>query len=208
MRTLLVIGFILGIAACGSKKKSNEPPPAQPATGAPVAFEAKSFKAGADRGGEVEVRGYNFSDQPVGQYMLLFQYKDASGAVLKVKPGTPFEKDFEFMSLSGNKYKCEPKSWCSFKVDNLDVPDKTASVEVLASRVTAIEGGKFADKPMFELPGGSMEWPGEKPAGDTGSAAGSDTGSAAGSDTGSDTGSAAGSDTGSAAAGSDTGSAQ
>src|SRR5574338_354215 len=86
MRTLLVIGFILGIAACGSKKASNEPPPAQPATGAPVAFVAKSFKAGADRGGEVEVKGYNFSDKPVGQYMLLFQYKDASGAVLKVKP--------------------------------------------------------------------------------------------------------------------------
>lgn len=201
MRKLLVIGFILGFAACGSKKASNEPPPPQPATGAPVAFVAKSFKAGADRGGEVEVKGYNFSDKPVGQYMLLFQYKDASGAVLKVKPGTPFEKDFEFMSVSGNKYKCEPKSWCTFKVDNLDVPEKTASVEVLASRITAIEGDKFADKPMFELPSGSMEWPGEKPAGDTGS----DTGSA-GSAAGSDTGSAAGSDTESAA-GSDTGSA-
>lgn len=165
MRKLLILGFLL--VACG-KKASNDPPPPQPSTGAPIALEAKSFKPGKDRGGEVEVKAYNFSDKKIAQYMLLFRYKDASGNVLKVKEGTPFEKTFDFMSLSGRKYACAPKSWCGFKVDNLDVPDKTAKVEVLARSVTALKDDtNFEDKPMFDLPG--MDWPGEgeKPAGDT-----------------------------------------
>ena len=48
MRKLLVLGFVVALAACG-KKKSNDPPPPQPSTGAPIAFEAKSFKAGNSR---------------------------------------------------------------------------------------------------------------------------------------------------------------
>ncbi|HEY5920045.1 MAG TPA: hypothetical protein VIV11_00180 [Kofleriaceae bacterium] len=161
MRKLLILGFVL--AACGSKKGSNDPPPPQPSTGAPIAFEAKSFKTGADRGGSVDVKAYNFSDKKVAQYMLLFRYSDASGAVLKVKPGTPFEKDHDFMSLSGKRYMCQPKSWCSFTIKNLDVPDKTAKVEVLAKSVTALKDDvNFEDKELFSLPG--MDWPGEKPA--------------------------------------------
>src|SRR5687768_15323609 len=90
MRKLLVLGFVL--AACGGKKKDNEPPPPQPSTGAPVAFVATGFKAGSDRGGSIDVKAYNFSDKKVAQYWLLFRYSDASGNVIKVKPGTPFEK--------------------------------------------------------------------------------------------------------------------
>jgi hypothetical protein len=201
MRKLLIIGIVL--AACGGKKASNEPPPPQPSTGAPIAFEAKSFKPGKDRGGSVDVKAYNFSDKKVAQYWLLFRYTDAGGNVLKVKPGTPFEKDYDFMSLSGRKFTCEPKSWCSFKVDNLDVPDKTAKVEVLARSVTALKDDvKFEDKPLFELPG--MDWPGDKPAGgaapaEPGSAAPAEGGSAAAPAEGS-AGSAA--PAGSAAAGS------
>jgi hypothetical protein len=161
MRKLLVLGFLL--AACGGKKASNDPPPPQPSHGAPIAFEAKSFKAGSDRGGSVDVKAYNFSDKKVGQYMLLFRYKDASGAAVKVKAGTPFEKEHDFMSLSGNRYSCAPKSWCGFTIKNLDVPDKTAKVEVVATSVTAVasDGVKFEDKPLFESSG--MDWPGEKP---------------------------------------------
>jgi len=194
MRKLLVLGFVL--AACGSKK-SNDPPPPQPSTGAPIAFEAKSFKAGDDRKGSIDVKAYNFSDKKVGQYWLLFRYSDASGAVLKVQPGTAFEKDFDFMTLSGNRYACDPKSWCSFTIKNLNVPANTAKVEVLAKSVTALkDGARFEDKPLFEMQG--MDWPGDKPAGG-GSAAGSagppaeGSGSAAGSAAPPAEGSAAGS---------------
>jgi hypothetical protein len=190
----IVLGFV--VAACSGKKGSNDPPPAQPSTGAPIAFEAKSFKPGSDRSGSVDVRAYNFSDKKVAQYWLLFRYTDAGGNVLKVKPGTPFEKDHDFMSLSGKRFMCAPKSWCSFKVDNLDVPDKTAKVEVLAKSVTALKDDiNFEDKPLFDLPG--MDWPGSKPAGDTPPAPEGSAGSAWGSAAGSATGSA-GSATGSA----------
>ncbi|HEX5062546.1 MAG TPA: hypothetical protein VFV99_24405 [Kofleriaceae bacterium] len=180
----LFVGFVLGIvfAACGGKKASNEPPPAQPATGAPIAFEAKSFKTnGKSRGGTVEVKAYNFSDKKLAQYWLLFRYTDATGNVLKVKQGTPFEKDTDFMTLSGNRFKCEPKSWCAFKIDNLEVPEKTAKVEVLARSVTALKDGMhFEDKPLWELNG--TEWPGDASAPPAGSAAATPAeGSAAGS---------------------------
>jgi hypothetical protein len=168
MRKPVALAFVLGIAlaaGCG-KKASNDPPPAQPSTGAPIAFEAKSFKAGKDRGGSVDVKAYNFSDKKLASYMLLFRYTDASGAVLKVKQGTPFEKDHDFMSLSGRRFTCAPKSWCSFKVDNLDVPDTTAKVEVLAQSATALKDDlHLEDQPLFRLPG--MDWPGNKPAADS-----------------------------------------
>lgn len=201
MRKRVALSFLLGfllVTGCG-KKASNEPPPAQPSTGSPVAAEAKGFKPGSDRGGSVDVRLYNFSDKKVAQYMLLFRYSDAAGNVLKVKEGTPFEKDHDFMSLSGNRFACAPKSWCGFKVDNLDVPAKTAKVEVLVSDVTALKDDiHFEEKPLFHM--SSMEWPG---AAGSGSAAGSaeGSGSAAGSaeGSGSAAGSAAGSADGSAA---------
>jgi hypothetical protein len=199
MRKHLVLGFVLGfaLAACG-KKGSNDPPPPQPATGAPIAFEAKSFKVGDTRKGSIDVKAYNFSDQKLGRYWLLFRYSDASGAVLKVQPGTSFEKDFDFMTLAGGRYSCDAKSWCSFTIKNLNVPEKTAKVEVLARSVTAIKDGKFADTPLFEIK--SMDWPGDKPAAEGSAASVKPDGSAAGS--GSAEGSAAPAGSGSAAAGS------
>lgn len=162
MRTLLAISLAV-TAACGSKA-SNEPPPAKPAHGAPIAFTATSVTPGADRGGEVAVKAYNFADKPVAQYMLLFRYTDAAGKVLKVKPGTPFEKDFDFMSLSGKRYTCAAKSWCSFKVDNLDIPAETKKAEVVAASVTALDkaGTGFEEEPLFKT--SFMEWPGENKA--------------------------------------------
>ena len=162
MRKLLVLGIVL--AACGGKKASNEPPPAKPGHGAPIAFVEKGLKAGDNRGGSVTVKAYNFADKPVAQYMLLFRYFDAAGAPLRVKVGTPFEKDFDFMSLSGNKYKCPAKSWCGpFEIDNLDVPAKAVKAEVIAKSVTALKDGtSFEAAPLFDSPG--MDWPGEKPA--------------------------------------------
>ena len=111
MRKRVLLPFIVGILvlfACGKKSGSSEPPPAKPFTGSPVAAEAKGFKAGSDRGGSVDVKLYNFSDKKVAQYMLLFRYSDAGGNVLKVKEGTPFEKDHDFMSLSGGGVSLSP----------------------------------------------------------------------------------------------------
>ena len=158
MRKLLVLGFVVVAAACG-KSADREPPPALPSTGAPIAFLAKSFKVGGERGGSVDIKAYNFSDKKVAQYWLLFRYTDAQGSVVKVKPGTPFEKDHDFMPLSGTRFACEPKSWCSFHIDNLDVPAGTAKVEVLAKSVTALKDGMtFEEQPLFKLD--TMEWPG------------------------------------------------
>jgi hypothetical protein len=160
MRKLLILGFVVA-AACG-KKGNSDPPPAMPASGAPIAFEAKSFKAGTSHNGMVDLKAYNFSDKKIGSYWLLFRYSDAAGNVLSVKKGTPFEKNYDFMTLSGNRFACEPKSWCSFKVDNLNVPDGTAKVEIAAKWVKALSGGKLEDKPLYES--GTDGWPGEKPA--------------------------------------------
>lgn len=156
MKKLVLIALL---AACGSKK-SNEPPPAQPPTGAPVAFVVEKFTPGDDHKGSLDLKAYNFSEKKVAGYMILMRYTDASGAAIKVKQGTPFEKDFDFWSMSGNKYRCEPKSWCSMKVDDLDVPAKTAKVEVLAASVDSLKDDMHMDdQPLWRLPRGGTEWP-------------------------------------------------
>ena len=146
----ILLGFVV---ACGGSK-SSEPAPAQPPTGAPMAVQATSLKAAGDMNGEAEVKAYNFSDKKITSYTLLFRYKDASGNVLKVKPGTAFEKEHDFMSLSGNKYACEPKSWCTTKVEMLSVPKDAKTADVVAARIADAEG-----KELFALPEGSLEWP-------------------------------------------------
>ena len=161
-KLLLLLGLVT--AACGGGKsdgdKKSEAPPAQPATGAPIAFIATELRAGEGFDGEVEVKAYNFADKDLAQYMVLVRFKDASGNILKVKKGTPFEKDFGFTSMSGNKYKCAAKSWCSFTLSGLDVPSEAKTADVIAARVTALaDGVSFEDKPLFELEAGSMEWP-------------------------------------------------
>lgn len=145
-------------AACGGKK--SEPPPAKPATGAPVAFVVDKVTPGEDHKGALDVRAYNFSDKRVAQYSILMRYHDKAGAVIKVKVGTPFEKDVDFWSFSGRRYVCEPKSWCSYRLDDLDIPANAATAEVLLDRAYALQsdGMHFEDASLFELH--SMnEWP-------------------------------------------------
>lgn len=90
---------------------------------------------------------------------MLLRDHDASGALLKVKPGTPFEAAFDHRGFSGQQYPCAPKSWCSFELDALDVPDKAASVEIVPSIVTAVASDNvhFDDKPLYEAR--MTEWP-------------------------------------------------
>jgi hypothetical protein len=155
-------------AGCGKgeEKGAAKAPPEKPYTGAPVAFVVTRV---APDGLDVDV--YNFSDKKVAQYGILMRYYDASGQVLKVKPGTAFEKDHDFWSMSGRKFAVEPKSWASFRIDHLEVPAGAVKAEVLASRVTALaaDGVKFEEQPLFELPG--MDWP-EPPGGAAPPAAG------------------------------------
>jgi len=140
--------------ACGNKGDST-PPPARPYTGAPVAFEVKAVKKDG-----LDVRAYNFSDKGVAQYSILMRYYDSDGQVIKTKPGTAFEKDFDFWSMSGKHYLIGPKSWASFEIDHLEVPEGAVKAEVLVRSVTALasDGMHFEKEPLFELPGG-MEWP-------------------------------------------------
>lgn len=139
----LLLGFTLPLG-CDSKEEEKkveeikELPKAS--NGSPMSVELVEFVGeGAERG--MKVRLYNHDEsKTAAAMMLLFRYKDASGKPLKVKVGTPFESDTDFTSVSGNKYKCEPKKNGTFELDGrmLAVPAEAASVEILASSVSAL----------------------------------------------------------------------
>ncbi len=149
----------LGIG-CGKGSSGSKPAPERPYTGAPVAFQVTKVSPEA-----LDVDAYNFSDKSVAQYSILMRYYDAAGKPIVVEPGGPFEKDFDFWSMSGRHYLVKPKSWASFQIDHLEVPEGAVKAEVLARSVTALkeDGMHFEEKPLFELEGGMMEWP-AKPA--------------------------------------------
>ena len=100
-----VVVSILALAplACGSKEAEDKPPEVEvlPAAtnGSPVAVEFTEFTGTGERG--MKVLAYNAGDKTAAAYFLLFRYYDASDKLLKVKPGTPFESDFGFTSMSG-----------------------------------------------------------------------------------------------------------
>lgn len=147
---------VVFLAACGSKE-SGKPPPEQPFTGAPVACVAGELgKEG------VVTRCYNFSDKTTASYQFVVQYKDKDGAVLKVKPGTAFEKDFDFMSMSGRKYSIKPKSWTEIEIDMLEVPEGAATAEVMVTRVGAVAPDGMTIEDLWTYEGGSFEWPVKK----------------------------------------------
>jgi SAM-dependent methyltransferase len=138
---LLALTLPLG---CGSKedeKKAEEVKELPKAiNGSPVSAELVEFTGeGAERGMKIRVYNHDESKTAVA-YMLLFRYKDAGGNLLKVKVGTPFESDTDFTSVSGSKFKAEPKKNGTFEIDGmmLAVPAEAASAEVLASSVRAL----------------------------------------------------------------------
>lgn len=148
--------LVVVLAACGGKK-SSAPPPPQPATGAPLAFVVDKVTPG-DKG-SLAVRAYNFSDKRIGQYGVLLRYYDKAGEVVTVKPGTPFEKSYDSWSFSGKRFLCEPKSWCSFDIDHLEIPAATVKAEVLAESLTALKDDiHFDDNELFQLK--EHGWPG------------------------------------------------
>ncbi len=155
IRNLLVALVVVILAACGGKKYSK-PPPKRPFTGAPVAVEVTKINKGS-----VDVDVYNFADRPIVSYWFLVRYKDADGKVMMVQPGTSFEKDHEFMTMSGNKYKTGPNSWSSMRIDMLEVPEGAKTAEVIVRSVSAAsaDGKMVEDDALWELDG--MGWPAE-----------------------------------------------
>lgn len=161
---LPALGAVLALAAaaCGSSSSSGGgAPPTQPANGAPIAFQVVKFKAGGDRDGTVEVKGYNFSDKRLAAHTIAARFTDAGGAVLKVGVGTPFEADAAWTSMSGKRYLCEPKSWCKFEIGMIEVPAGTAKAEVALTGSSALkdDGMTFEDARFWESGKGMSAWP-------------------------------------------------
>lgn len=159
--TSLVVTGALSLAACGGKSSGGGAPPPQPANGAPVAFVVTKFKAGSDRDGTVDVKGYNFSDKKLASYTLAARFYDAGGAVLKVGVGTPFEKENAWTSMSGRRFMCNPKSWCSFEISMIEVPAATAKAEVAltGARAVGADGMTMEENEVWESSKGMSDWP-------------------------------------------------
>jgi hypothetical protein len=160
MRTSLRVAFALLVAAaCGKGKGSDRPVPAQPRNGSPVAVEFGEFipgKRGEGRG--VRAHVYNLGDKKAAGYVILARYYDKDGKLLKVKPGTPFEKDSEFMSLAGRKYMCEPKAWATLDIDMFEAPAEAVKAELVASKVDAVGADGMKVEDWFSQPSWS-DWP-------------------------------------------------
>jgi hypothetical protein len=150
---------------CGAKQEEEKKVEAvkelpKASNGSPVSVELVELVGdGAERG--MKVRLYNHDEsKTAAAMMLLFRYKDASGNPLKVKVGTPFEADTDFTSVSGNKYKCEPKKNATFELDGrmLGVPAEAATVEILASSVSTLAADGVTIEDWWSQERAS-EWP-------------------------------------------------
>ncbi|MFV8749645.1 hypothetical protein ACNOYE_03725 [Nannocystaceae bacterium ST9] len=140
-RTLVLSLVTLAPLAC-DKQAKDEPPAVEvlpaPTNGSPIAAKFVEFTGEGERG--MNVLLYNSGDKTAASYFLLFRYYDASDKLLKVKPGTPFESDQGFTSMSGGRYKCEPKQNVKVEIDPVlaDVPAEAVRAEVLATSVQAL----------------------------------------------------------------------
>jgi hypothetical protein len=149
---LASLAVLAPLPGCGKDKSSEEAKPVEvldPASnGSPVAAKFVKFTGeGEERG--LEVLLYNSGDKPAVAYHLLVRYFDANDQLLKVKPGTPFESDTDFTSMSGNKYKCESKQNQTLELDGMlvAVPAEAVRAEVLTSmvRTLAADGNTIED---------------------------------------------------------------
>jgi hypothetical protein len=163
---LLVIAGLTLCAPLGCKDKDGDSPAAEevkvleaPANGSPVAAQFVKFTGEGDERG-MEVLLYNTGDKTAASYILLFRYFDADDNILKVKPGTPFEKDSDFTSMSGGKYKCEPSKNKTLQVDHeiVAVPAAAVRAEILLSKVGAIASDGKAIEDWWSQENFS-EWP-------------------------------------------------
>lgn len=140
----LVLASLVFVAPLGCTKEVEDKPAevkvlAAASNGSPIAVEFVAFQ-GEGEGRSMDVLLYNSGDKSAVAYFFLFRYYDASDKLLKVKVGTPFESDHGFTSMSGNKYKCEPKQNATLEIDGMlaDVPAEAVRAEVLATQVRAL----------------------------------------------------------------------
>jgi hypothetical protein len=142
----LLIFAVLALALpLGCKDKPADAPKAElqvldaASNGSPISAKLVKF-TGEGEGRGMEVLLYNTSDKTAASYFFLFRYYDANDKPLKVKPGTPFESDTDFTSMSGGKYKCEPKQNATLEIDGriVAVPAEAVRAEILATQVRAI----------------------------------------------------------------------
>ena len=103
---------------------------------------------------------YNHGDKKAAGYVILAKFHDKDGKLLKVKPGTSFEKDFGFTSMSGGrKSMCEPKSHCTIDVWWPDIPEGAAKAEIVVSKVETVDSGGMQLKDWWTQQGGWSDWP-------------------------------------------------
>lgn len=116
---------------------------------------------GAKFEGKIEVKGYNFSDKKVAAYGIVARFVDDKGGAIKLGVGTPFEDDVAWTSLSGKKFACEPKSWCTFEVGGIEVPANAAKAEaaITSVRALAADGLNFEEPDLWKSPEGMGKWP-------------------------------------------------
>lgn len=145
LRSLLILATLVLAGPLACKDKDAEPAKPEvkalePASnGSPISAEFVKFTGdGEERG--LEVLLYNNGDKPAAAYYFLFRYYDANDKLLKVKAGTPFEDDHGFTSMSGNKYKCEPKQNVTLEIDEIlaNVPPEAVRAEILATTVQTV----------------------------------------------------------------------
>jgi hypothetical protein len=161
---LLILATLALTGPIACKDKEADKPKAEvkvldPASnGSPVSVELVKLTDGDDRG--MDVLLYNSGDKTAVAYFFLFRYYDANDKLLKVKPGTPFEADHDFTSMSGNKYKCEPKQNVTIEIDPMlvEVPAEAVRVEILASQVRALAADGVAIEDWWSQDNWG-EWP-------------------------------------------------
>lgn len=139
---LACLALAVPLMACDKKEDKAEEEIVKldkASNGAPVSIEVYEFIGeGEERG--MKVRLYNWGDKASAGGTILFRYFDTEGKPLKVKPGTAFEKDTDFTSVSGGKYGCKPGENATFEIDGrmVSVPPEAVRAEALMSKVSAI----------------------------------------------------------------------
>lgn len=143
-RSLVLASVIVAIPLGCGKNSEKAPPPVEvlPAAsnGSPVSVKFVEFYTDDEGERGMKVKLYNTGDKPAVAYVFLFRYYDANDKLLKVKPGTPFESDHGFTSMSGRSYKCEPKQNNTLEIEGAfaSVPAEAVRAEILTSEVRTV----------------------------------------------------------------------
>ncbi len=148
-KLLIIAGLALSVSTgCKDKDAEKKEAPVEvldaASNGSPIAAKFVKFTGeGENRG--MEVLLYNTGDKAAAGYTLLFRYYDASDKLLKVKPGTSFESDTDWTTMSGAKFKCEPKKNATLEIDGMAiaVPADAVRAEVLATQVGSADGSSI-----------------------------------------------------------------